>query len=109
MPIGSLYCHKVSILVGCMPRGGVCPGEGVSEHGVSAREGVCSGGRSVFLGGCLPHTPHLLDRQTPVKILPCPKLRLRAVIKSNSICVGIEIGIGQCKHTVMTEQKKLVT
>ena len=27
----------------------------------------------LFLGGCMPHAPPV-DRQTPVKILPCPKL-----------------------------------
>ena len=64
---------------------------------------------SVCLGGCLP--PPSVDRQTPVKLLPCPELRLRAVItiNLNSICVGIEIGIGQCKHTATTEQINIVT
>ena len=43
-----------------------------SGGGVSAWEG------GVSLGGvCHPHPP--VDRQTPVKILFCPKLRLRAV------------------------------
>ena len=33
-------------------------------------------------GGGVCHTPHPVDRQMPVKILPCPKLCLRAVIIS---------------------------
>ena len=38
-------------------------------------------------GADTPRTRHppLLDRHTPVNILPCPKLRLRAVIKSKCI------------------------
>ena len=48
---------------------------GGSASGFSAHGGVC-------LGGCLPHThthTHTVDRQAPVKILPCPKLRLLTV------------------------------
>ena len=71
--------------------GGVCPGGvsgwgvwlGVSACGVCA-EGICPGG---CLGGCPPGGVYLgdvcqtppVDRQAPVKILPCPKLRLRTV------------------------------
>ena len=47
--------------------GGICvqrpPSRGVSVQGVSVRT-----------------TPSPVDRQMPAKILPCPKLRLRAVI-----------------------------
>ena len=40
-----------------------------------------SGRRKSLSGGeCLPHPHPPVDRQAPVKILPCPKLRLRAVI-----------------------------
>ena len=60
-----LFMHCVGVGV-CL--GSVCPG-GVWLGG------VCLGGACP--GGCLPHPP--VDRQTPVKILPCPTLRLRAV------------------------------
>ena len=40
--------------------------------------GVCPGGVCLF-GVC--HPPPPVGRQTPVKTLPCPKLRLRALIK----------------------------
>ena len=61
--------------------GGVCQ-VGVCKGVVCPGEGVCTGGGvylgEVCLGGdCLPHAP--VNRQMPVKILPCPKLHLQAV------------------------------
>ena len=54
-----------------------------SGHLFGGGGGVCSRGSacevSTWRGVC--HT-HSVDRQTPVKILPCPKLRLRAVTNS---------------------------
>ena len=50
---------------GCVCGGGDCLG------------GVCPGG--VCLEGAVCRMPPV-DRQAPLKILPCPKLRLRAVI-----------------------------
>ena len=49
--------------------GGLCPGEGVS-----VQRGVCQG------SFCQGDPLHPVDRQTPVKISPCPKLHLLAVI-----------------------------
>ena len=55
-----------------------------------------------LFGGCLPrgvsahggvwHTPPV-DRDMPVKILPCPKLRLWAAIIILCISVELELGI----------------
>ena len=71
---------------GCVSSGGVC------SWGMSAPGGVCSWGCVCSQGGCLPPggvhglgctwsgTPPAVDRHTPVNILPCPKVRLQAVI-----------------------------
>ena len=56
---------------GCLPKGGLP--RGCLPWGVHARGGVCPGGVSAT------HALPPVDRQTPVKILPCSKLRLRAV------------------------------
>ena len=76
---------------GCLPGRGVCPGRGGGAQGYvcvprgvsvqwgCAQEGVCLGG--CLPGGCL--SPPTLHRQIPVKILPCPKLRLREVISKH--------------------------
>ena len=65
--------HTASLSGRLFGLGGVCLG-GVCLGGVF-QEGVFQG--SVCLG-VVCHTP--MDRQMPVKILPCPKLRLRVVI-----------------------------
>ena len=51
---------------------------GVSAREVSVQGDLCLGG-GLYQGDPL-HSPPPVDRKTPVKILPCPKLRLRAVI-----------------------------
>ena len=64
--------------------GDLCLREGLSPGGLSPG-GLSPGGslsrgylfKGVFVRGSLS-----VDRQTPVKILLCPKLRLRAVIVS---------------------------
>ena len=48
-----------------------------------SRGGLCQGGVSVQ-GGLCQGDPLPPSGQTPVKILPCPKLRLRTVITSIS-------------------------
>ena len=55
----------VSAQMGCLPRGGVSWGWGVSAQG-----GVCIVG-GVCRGGCLPNTPPWTEWQTGVKTLPC--------------------------------------
>ena len=67
------------------------------EEGGSTSSGVCiqelGGGVGqsppdsdspghVTCDACWEANPHPVDRQTPVKTLPCPKLRLRAVKKA---------------------------
>ena len=76
---------------------GGLPGRGVSLVGGSPWQG-----RGVSLAGGSPwQTPLLTERQTPVKIQPCPKLRLRAVTRMHSsrmrtiCCSGHLIG-GVC-------------
>ena len=86
---GVLSPRRVYLVPGACLLGGVCLG------GVSAQGGhVCwGGGMSAGEGACLPGVylprysppmnwsgtlPHL-DRQIPVNLLLCPKLRLRAV------------------------------
>ena len=72
---------RLSSVQGVFLAGGVWLG--VSACGVCA-EGICPGG---CLGGCPPGGVYLgdvcqtppVDRQAPVKILPCPKFRLRTV------------------------------
>ena len=51
---------------------------GMSAKGVSAYRIVCPGG--VHPHCMLGYTPEQNDWQTGVKTLPCPKLRLRAVM-----------------------------
>ena len=68
---GSL-CPGVSLSRGLSVQGSLCPG-------VSLSRGLCPGGS--LCGGSLSGRPLLpVDRQMSVKILPCPQLRLRAVI-----------------------------
>ena len=86
-----------------LPYGGVSPGGslsreslsrrvsiqvGFSVRGVSVQEGLCPGGflsrgflsREVSVQGIsVRETPSPVDRQMPMKIIPCPILRLRAV------------------------------
>ena len=61
--------------------GGVCSGGGgVCSGGMSAPRGVCLlRGGVPGPGGYLVRYSPPVDRHTPVNILPCPKLRLRAV------------------------------
>ena len=64
------------IPVECVPpalycTGGLCPGGGLCPRVASVQGGLC---------------PSPLDRQTPVKILPCPKLRLQVVTSSGFRC-----------------------
>ena len=66
--------------------GGICSWGGIWSWGVSAPGGVSAPRGGLFPGGVpgpggtwsgTPPPP--VDRHTPVNILPCPKLRLRAV------------------------------
>ena len=75
----------VSVQGECLSREGVSVQGGVSIQGGGLYPGRGSLSRGVSIhGGSLPRgvsfrkTPSV-DRQTPVKMLPCPKLRLRAV------------------------------
>ena len=72
------------IPVRCVPAAlyrtaGLCPG------GVSVQGGLCprwvSVGGGLIGGGSVHGDPSPMERQTPVKILACPKLRLRATTK----------------------------
>ena len=102
------------VLGGCLLPGGVCLVPGVSSGGVSAPGGMylvpgggaCSGGCTwsggVCSRGCLlpegcllqggvcswggvRYSPLWTEWQTGAKILPCPKLRLRAVMNAASL------------------------
>ena len=81
--------------------GGVCSWGGVpGPRGVSSLGGVpgpggcllpgdvCSGG-CLLLWGCTWSGTPPVDRQTPVNLLPCPKLRFRAVIivRIRDLCI----------------------
>ena len=66
-PLSGRVCVR-----GVYVQGGLCRGDSLSGE-VSFQGGLCLWGRTI-------PPPHV-DRQTPVKLLPCPKLRLRAVIK----------------------------
>ena len=55
----------------CIPVGCVAPALYRTGGSLSRRS---------LLGSLPPPPHHHVDRQTPVKLLPCPKLRLRAVI-----------------------------
>ena len=67
MRTAAVYCTGgVSVQEGLCPEG-LCPGGSLSRGSLS--RGLCE------------DTPSpSVDRQTPVKILPCSKLRLRTVI-----------------------------
>ena len=75
--VGSLYPGGVFVQEGEFLSRGLCPG--VSVQGVSVQGGLCPG-TSVSGGSLSGRPPPPVDRQTPMKILPCPKLRLGAVI-----------------------------
>ena len=66
-----------------LPYGGLC--SGVSAQGVSVQGGLCPGG-SLSGGVCVRENQFPVDRQTPVKILPCLKFRLQTVT------IGYEAG-----------------
>ena len=97
-----LLSKQVCVIVGCVlpalyRKGGLCPAGSLSggvsvqlgdlcpgvkvggslSMAVSVQEGSLSRGDGLFHRDPLPP----VDRQTPVKILPCPKLRLGAVIR----------------------------
>ena len=77
-------------------RGGACmPEEGVHGGGCVPRGDVHA------QGVCMPCTPPWREWQMLVKILPCPKLRLRAVIRMYSsrmhtICCSNHLHGGGC-------------
>ena len=74
LPGGVCLPRGVCLPKGCLP-GGVCQG------GCLPRGGGCLPRGCVCLGGLPDHPPcGQKEWHTPVKILPCPKLRLRAVI-----------------------------
>ena len=72
-------CPGVSVWMGFLSRvvsvrwARFLSGESLSEGG------ICSKGVSVRRGSLPGRPPPPVDRQMPVKILPCPKLRLQAV------------------------------
>ena len=80
---------------GVSVHGGICSGRvsiqgwGSVSRGGSRLGGLCPREVSVQ-GGSIRETPPV-DRQTPAKILPLPKLRLRAIIKMACIelCGGV--------------------
>ena len=93
--INKIYFKQDWIPVGCVPPARWPYLPACSAPGVSAPGGICSGGggggvcsgggcllRGVYLvpGGCTWSGTPPVDRHSPVNILPCPKLRLRAVI-----------------------------
>ena len=66
--------------------GDLCPGGSLS--GGFSVQGVSVQGVSVWGGmESVRETPSPVDRQTPVKMLPCPKLRLRAVKITNTVTI----------------------
>ena len=75
------------IRVGCVPsalyRTGYGLYSGVSVQRVSVRRSLSRGSLSLSR-----RPPHPVDRQMPVKILPCPTLRLRAVINEQDKFMG---------------------
>ena len=81
-PGGSPCQGDASLLGGCLPAGG----------------SPCQGVPPSFVGGWVPpsggspswETPLWTEWQTGVKILPCPKLRLRAVIRLQQKQIQVE-------------------
>ena len=94
----SMLCRGGCLVGGCLLRGAVCSlGGGGLLAGVSARGGVCSWGVSA-LGGVPGQVLPPVDRHMPVNILPCPKLRLRAVKISNwTVIYGERMDHGKCQ------------
>ena len=70
--VGSLP-YMGSLSRGGFYPGGLCPGGWFPVQGVSVQGGLCQ-----------RETTPPVDRQRSVKILPCPKLRLRTVITTHS-------------------------
>ena len=90
----SMHCSGVYLVLGgYLPEGVLGPGGMyLVLGGVPARGGTCQGSvpaRGVYLpGGYLPRYFHPCGQNswhTLLKILPCPKLRLRAVTKQNAL------------------------
>ena len=78
-------CSRGASGLGVSAPGGVCSG-GVCSRGVCSQGAVSApGGVYLVLGGVHGQVLPPVDRHTPVNILPCPKLRLRAV----KIAMGI--------------------
>ena len=75
---GSLS-REVSVQGRSLSRGGSLY-KGVSVQGGSLSKGFSSVQGGLYTGVSVREIPHV-DRLMPVKILPCPKLRLRVVIK----------------------------
>ena len=79
-----LRCRQQCIPAGCvlpalyrtgdLCAGGICPGGSLSRGSLSK-----GAGGSLSRGSLSGRPLCPVDRQTPVKLLPCPKLRLRAV------------------------------
>ena len=117
-------CEGGSLSRGLCP-GGLCPGESLSS-GVSVQGGFCPGGslsggslsRGVSVqGGLCPGISVLdggegtldqrqrpspsVDRETLLKILPCSKLGLRAVInleRNVNIVSKMTFAMGECRN-----------
>ena len=84
----SLPYGGVCVQRGSVSREGLCP-ERVCVQGGPDQGAVCERG-ALYLGD----PPPPVDRQTPLKLLPCPKLRLQAVIILwRSYCLFSEIRI----------------
>ena len=96
---------------GCASKGG--GGVRGSALGRSASRGVClqvgrgSASRGLHLGGWADPLPHV-DRQTPIKTLPCPKLRLGAVITTRWHCGNSELFTPSNTQQLMSHTHQLL-
>ena len=78
----------------------LCPGGRSLSRGFSVQGGLCPGGslsRGYLFKGVSVRGSLSVDRQTPVKILLCPKLRLRAVIVSTRQVMQNVAVVWRCK------------
>ena len=84
IPVGCILPACWPYLPACTMHWGICSGGGVWSGGVPGPGGAWSGGSVV--------SQHALwtEWQTGAKILPCPKLRLRAVITKKKDLVNFD-------------------
>ena len=108
-----LRCRQECIPVGCaLPAlyrtGGLCPGGSLCRGSLSKeRRGSLSRGSLARGGLCQGDPPPPVDRQTPVKLLPCPSVQGRLCPEGVSVQRGSLSRGGLCPEGVSVQRGSL--